>query len=118
MEGESVWCGNGGLRVKEKACEGEGEGVRVGISLTVRKKRECVFVFVFVFVCSRAVHGWKENLNFGGERIRKSRGMVVVVLPVNVRYGPLSVVGKAYFISLLFNGFGHGSCSLAHCDPA
>ena len=75
-------------------------------------------MFVFVFVCSRAVHGWKENLNFRGERIRKSRGMVVVVLPVNVRYGPLSVVGKAYFISLLFNGFGHGSCSLAHCDPA
>lgn len=99
MEGESVWCGNGGLRVKEKACEGE--GVRVGISLTVRKK-ERLFVFVFVFVCSRAVHGWKENLNFGGERIRKSRGMVVVVLPVNVRYGPLSVVGKAYFISLSF----------------
>lgn len=46
MVRESVWCGNGGLRVKEKACEGE--GVRVGISLTVRKKRDCVCVCVCV----------------------------------------------------------------------
>lgn len=49
MEGESVWCGNGGLRVKEKACEGE--GVRVGISLTVRKKRDCLCLCL----CARAL---------------------------------------------------------------
>lgn len=47
MEGESVWCGNGGLRVKEKACE----GVRVGISLTVRKKRDCLCLCL----CARAL---------------------------------------------------------------
>ena len=53
MEGESVWCGNGGLRVKEKACEGEDEGVRVGISLTVRKKRDCMCLCLCL--CARAL---------------------------------------------------------------
>ena len=51
MEGESVWCGNGGLRVKEKACEGE--GVRVGISLTVRKKRDSLCLWLCL--CARAL---------------------------------------------------------------